>query len=431
MFFATRLRRYPGKCDRSTAQKPEILSRMGQGRRDNRSRGQYLILADMLAICCSKSTPLSPLPWKGVLLEFTPAFPFANYFYGSAGRPCNSGIMEKIPNSIIRQVFHLALVVLIGGLLFWELRGFLPSFLGAYTLYILMRKPFIWLHARKNWPKPLAAIVLMLASIVVIVLPLNSVIRMLSARIIPKINNSNDIWGAVEQFVHELEARYQVEILTQEHIGNLGDFILRESSHLLGVTFNSVGLLAITYFLLYFLLSGGSRIENAFTSWLPLKLKNLNYFRDHLNKLVYANAIGIPLVSLFQSVVAAIGYWIAGVDDPFMWFIVTFFASFIPVLGAMVVYVPLSLMLFYNGAQAYAIFLLVYGLAVVGSVDNLFRMFLQKRIGDTHPLITIFGVLAGLKLFGFVGLIFGPILISLMLLLSDVYIKEYGEYSSK
>jgi len=384
----------------------------------------------MMAVCRGKSTSISLPAWMEALVECAPPLPRANYFYGSAGRSCKPGFMEKIPNSIIRQVFHLALIVMIGGLLFWELRGFLPSFLGAYTLYILMRKPFIWLHARKNWPRPLSAVALMLLSIVVIVLPLNSVVRMLTARIIPQINDTNAIWSAVEQFVHELEARYQVEILTQEHIGNLGDFILRESSHLLGVTFNSVGLLAITYFLLYFLLTGGSRIENVFTSWLPLKLKNLNYFRDHLNKLVYANAIGIPLVSLFQSVVASIGYWIAGVDDPFMWFIVTFFASFIPVLGAMVVYVPLSLMLFYNGEQAYAIFLLVYGLTVVGSVDNLFRMFLQKRIGDTHPLITIFGVLAGLKLFGFIGLIFGPILISLLLLLSDVYIKEYGEYSS-
>ena len=61
-------------------------------------------------------------------------------------------------------------------------------------------------------------------------------------------------------------------------------------------------------------------------------------------------------------------------------------------------------------------------------VDNLFRFWLQKKIGDTHPLITIFGVIIGLNLFGFIGLIFGPILLSLFLLLIQIYQHEFGNH---
>ena len=69
--------------------------------------------------------------------------------------------------------------------------------------------------------------------------------------------------------------------------------------------------------------------------------------------------------------------------------------------------------------------MLVFGLAVIGSVDNIFRFWLQKKLGDVHPLITVFGVIIGVNLFGFIGLIFGPILISLFLLLLKVYSIEF------
>jgi predicted PurR-regulated permease PerM len=337
--------------------------------------------------------------------------------------------MQKIPNSIIRQSFHLFLILLLGGLIFWQLHLFVPAFLGSYTLYILLRRPYVFLISKWNFPKSLAAMALMILSLLIIVLPLNTLIRMLSSRILPQVKDANAIWTSVEKFIHEIELKYNVAILTKEYVGNLSDFVLRESSALLSATFNSLGLIAIMYFVLFFLLTGGAKMEHVFTSWLPLKVKNLNYFREHLNSLVFSNAIGIPLVSLCQSIVAFIGYWIAGVEEPFLWFVVTFFASFIPFLGAMIVYVPLSIMLMYNGQNNYGIFLLLYGFAIVGSVDNLFRLAIQKSIGDTHPLITIFGVIAGLKLFGFIGLIFGPIIISLFILLVDVYLKEYGEFS--
>jgi predicted PurR-regulated permease PerM len=80
-----------------------------------------------------------------------------------------------------------------------------------------------------------------------------------------------------------------------------------------------------------------------------------------------------------------------------------------------------------NGMTWQGIGLFLYGFIVIGSVDNVFRFWLQKRIGDTHPLVTVFGVIIGLNLFGFIGLVFGPILLSLFLLLIEIYAKEFTE----
>jgi len=85
----------------------------------------------------------------------------------------------------------------------------------------------------------------------------------------------------------------------------------------------------------------------------------------------------------------------------------------------------LAASLFISGEIGKGIAMNVYGFGVIGLVDNLFRFLLNRRLGDIHPLITIFGVIIGVQLFGFIGLIFGPLLISMFLLLLRIYSSEF------
>jgi predicted PurR-regulated permease PerM len=142
---------------------------------------------------------------------------------------------------------------------------------------------------------------------------------------------------------------------------------------------------------------------------------------------VLSNAIGIPLTAIVQGVAALVIFFILKVDNPWLLFVLTTVAAMIPILGAALIYVPLSVFLFVKGDHTSGIVMLLYGFIVIGTVDNLFRIWLLKRMGETHPLITLFGVLIGLKIFGVVGLIFGPILISLFLLMIKIYSIEFGK----
>ena len=98
----------------------------------------------------------------------------------------------------------------------------------------------------------------------------------------------------------------------------------------------------------------------------------------------------------------------------------------VPVVGATLAYVPVAILFFASGMNLRGVIMLAYGFGIISTIDSVFRFWLQKKIGDVHPLITGFGVIIGLNLFGFIGLIFGPILISIFLLLIKIYINEFS-----
>jgi predicted PurR-regulated permease PerM len=273
----------------------------------------------------------------------------------------------------------------------------------------------------------IAAFLLMLGSFIVILLPINGLIGILTSKILPALKNYNEIIPKIQDMVKGLEQKYGVDVLTEENLKHFSDLSVNEIPKLLGATVSGVFTVVVMYFILFFMLTEGQKLESNLLKWVPLKEHNAAYLRKRLNSLVYSNAIGIPLVALLQAIVGLIGYWITGVQEPFLWFIATFIAAMIPVVGSMIVYVPLSVMMLANGMTWQGVVLFLYGFIVIGSVDNVFRFWLQQRIGDTHPLITVFGVIIGLNLFGFIGLVFGPILLSLFLLLVEIYAKEFME----
>jgi predicted PurR-regulated permease PerM len=126
-----------------------------------------------------------------------------------------------------------------------------------------------------------------------------------------------------------------------------------------------------------------------------------------------------------QGVFAALGYWIFGVNDWALWGFFTGLFAFFPMVGTMIIWVPLVAYMFATGNDFYATGLTLYSFIITGNVDYVARITLMKKIGDVHPLITILGVIVGLNLFGFVGLIFGPLLISYFMVLVKIYINEF------
>ena len=91
----------------------------------------------------------------------------------------------------------------------------------------------------------------------------------------------------------------------------------------------------------------------------------------------------------------------------------------------MIVWIPLSIALFVGGDVVNGVGLLIYGTFIIGGVDNVARFLLQKKLADIHPLITVFGVLIGIPMFGFWGVIFGPLILSLFILFFNMYRHEF------
>ncbi len=328
---------------------------------------------------------------------------------------------------MLRQFFLLLLISVLFVLLFWNLKSFLPAFLGAYTLYVLLRKPLFYLVHRRNLNPRISAALLVLGAMVVVVLPLNGLFQIISTRILNPLQQSSDWSTTIGLMIDRVESQLGWNVFSPDMLSNISNWAVLEISVLVSATLQGLVTMLIMYFILWFMLAEGEKMESVFFRWLPLKPSNVEYVKKHTIDLVYSNALGIPLMGLVQGLAGLLIYWILGIDDIWLWFVATFIAGMIPIMGVALVYVPLSLILFAKGASTQGIFMLLYGMIVMGSVDNLARMWFLNKFGHIHPLKTLFGVILGLKLFGFVGFIFGPILIALFLMLLKLYHSEFGK----
>jgi len=332
----------------------------------------------------------------------------------------------QIPNNAVRQILMLLFILVLGFILFGELKTFLPAFLGSYTLYVIMRKYMFKLESMYKMKRTWAAVILMFLSFIIILLPIYILINMMSAKIGFAIQHLNDVLVSIKQFIQQYETKYRINIITETNINKLTNWGAQTLPQILGATLSTLVAIIVMYFILFFMLTQGRAMESKFYEWAPLKDENILLLRRDLNKMVLSNAIGIPLIAFLQGVVGLIGYLIIGVPEPLFWFVITAFTALLPVVGAALAYIPLSLLLFADGLNVKGFIVLAYGLGVIGSVDNIFRFWFAKKLGDVHPLITVFGVIIGVNMFGFIGIIFGPILISLFLIMIRIYANEFG-----
>ena len=332
---------------------------------------------------------------------------------------------KVINQNQLRQGFFIIVILLMGIVLFLELSSFLPALLGAITLYILLHKWMLWLTEKKKWRKGWTALLLMLFSFIVILLPVGLLVNMLSSKVTYAIQHSAELVEALKKVVASIEQKFDITLASEKNINQLGGAIAQSLPKILGATFNTLTIIFFMYFILYFMLVNGRKMEDALYEYIPLRDENVSRLGKEVNKMVMSNAIGIPLIALAQGLVGLVGYLIIGVKEPFFWFGVTCIAAMLPVIGAALAYIPLAIIFFANDQTGKGIAMLIFGFGIIGTVDNILRFTLLKRLGDVHPLTTVFGVIIGLNLFGFIGLIFGPLLISLFMLLLKIYSSEF------
>lgn len=332
---------------------------------------------------------------------------------------------DIISQDRVRQVFFIILILLMGAILFRELASFVPALLGAITLYILLHNWMSYLTERKKWRSGWATLLLMLFSFIVILLPVGLLVNMLSSKVSYAIQHSAELTAALKKLVSGLEQRFDIIIASDANINKLGNGITQSLPKILGATFNTLTTIFFMYFILYFMLMNRKKMEDSLFEYIPLRDENVGKLSREVDTMVKSNAIGIPLIAFAQGIVALIGYLIIGISEPFFWFGVTCIAAMLPVVGAALAYVPIAIILFSNGENGKGIAMLIFGFGIIGTVDNVLRFTLLKRLGNVHPLTTVFGVIIGLSLFGFIGLIFGPLLISMFMLLLKIYTSEF------
>ena len=334
---------------------------------------------------------------------------------------------EPLFNNRLKQVILLAVIIFIGILLLFEISAFIPGILGAITLYMVTRNYFFQLVYTRGWKKGLAATLFLLLSIVIIAIPVYLTVELVSPKVSELIQNKEKVVENIKGFAAKLSTATGISLLSPEKTAEIGRKVSNFIPTLINSTTSIITNLAMMFFMFYFMLVGGREMEKTLHKTIPLKEKNKQLLSSETKLMIKSNALGIPVICIIQGIFAAIGYLIFGVDEWALWAFLTGIFAFLPLVGTMIIWVPLVILLYAQGETGRALGLLLYSLLVTGNVDYLARLTLLKKFGNVHPVITILGVIIGLKLFGFLGLIFGPLLISYFLVLTKIYINEFTD----
>ena len=326
------------------------------------------------------------------------------------------------------QYWKYSLIVIIlfmGIIIFRQITPFLGGLLGALTIYILVRGQMRYLVEKRKLKRSLSALLITAETIFVFLIPLGLTVWMVVNKL-QDINLDPQTYIApIQQVAEFIKEKTGYDVLGKDTL----TFIVSILPRIGQIIMESISSLAINLFVmifvLYFMLIGGKKMEAYVNDILPFNETNTQEVIHEINMIVRSNAIGIPLLAIIQGGVATIGYLLFGAPNILLLGFLTCFATIIPMVGTALVWFPVAAYLAISGDWFNAIGIAAYGAIVVSQSDNLIRFILQKKIADTHPLITIFGVVIGLPLFGFMGVIFGPLLLALFFLFVDMFKKEY------
>lgn len=321
----------------------------------------------------------------------------------------------------------IAIILVLGMILFIKITPFLTGILGAATIYILVRKQMFYLTEKKHIKYCLAATLMLFEAALCFLIPISLAVWLL----VNKLQNLNldpqTYISEIQHIADLIHKKINYNILNSDNISFITSLLPKTGKYIVRNMSSFIINIIVMLLVLFFMLLEAKKMENFFYEILPFTKSHKKSILAKINLIVKANALGIPLVAIVQGGVATIGYFIFSVPNPLLFGFLSCFASIIPIVGIGLIWAPLVAYFALTGDWEHAIGLGAYSIIFTTNIDNLLRFILQKKLANTHPLITIFGVFIGLSLFGFLGVIIGPLMISLFILFVNIFKKEYLE----
>ena len=325
-------------------------------------------------------------------------------------------------NENVKQIGFLLIIVFLACLIIGNLTYFISSILGGLTLYMVLRRPHRYL-LKKGWNNTLSTIVLLLISAILLILLFGGLISVLYSKL-KNFDPQTIVNGLlhIRNFVNE-EWGYNIlsEDVIQKSLSVLGSIV----PNILSATGNVLANVIMMIFVLFFLLNESEAFEKKVEEFLPMSTESVKVLKNATYSTILGNAVGIPLIMLGQGFAAGLAYWLLNAGDPVIWGVLTGFFGLIPVIGTGGIWFPLAINMIVGGSIWQGIILIIYGVLVISYIDNVIRMVLLQKTANVHPLVTLFGIILGMRLFGFWGIIFGPLLISFFFLFAKIYKREF------
>lgn len=311
---------------------------------------------------------------------------------------------DKQRNNIV-----LVVILLLGFIIVYSLRELFNAFLGSIILYTLFKPVYIYLA--KKIGNLLSAASVIIFSFIIIVIPFFTLSYMVLNRVTNLKNDDFRLKVLISKVDDFVGVKLNQPNLIENYLNKFSQFIQDLFPSLLTGALSIFLTITVMYFILYFMLVQSERFEKNLLRFTPLRKDQALNFAEELRHTTFSNVIGQGVIAFVQGLLVALCFFIVGVNDAVFWGIISFFLSFMPVIGTPLITGPAALILFINGQNWEGSFVTLFTLLVIINIDNVIRFMINKKLADTHPIITVIGVIIGLPLFGFVGLVFGPLLL--------------------
>jgi len=304
---------------------------------------------------------------------------------------------------------------------------FLTTVLIAYIFYPVFSKISQKVKSR-GW----SSVIMVLIVFLIVIIPSIYVVSELISEIPGAYSKVSDVIqnttfiqnNLYESYLSDLGINIDIKDLLETFVG----VVLTKLQSILTSIPSKILYTSIGAFFLFFIFKDGDRLVKKLVSYLPFGRKKSLIILRHLKNMADAVIYGQIVTAFIQAVLATGAYVVLGLKAPLLLGVITFVFALIPMIGPMFMYLPLSLSMITSsiiGNQSSSLFkgiaLLIYGLAIISSVDNIVKPLLISEKVRLHPALVVVGVIGGLTVFGVLGVVLGPLILALLSSLFKIY----------
>jgi len=326
------------------------------------------------------------------------------------------------------SLFHWGLIILtiiITYLGYLVLKPFLLTIIMSFILSFISY-PLYKLLFKKTKRERFASMLVVFIVLLVLIIPATFLVTKLVTEAASTYHNFVEADIKLEEFplIGSLTVVEQSQSVLDGLISGVKDYIVLSTPDVLGEVASIIVHLFVFFFIMFFANISGPLWYKQIKQVIPLKAEVKQHIFSDLEKVLFGMVHGQFLTAVIQGVAGGLMFFVFGVPNAIFWGFVMIIFSFIPLLGTPLIFIPAGLIEIAQGDYVSGIGVLVVGLVIIMNMDNFIRPYLVSRFAPVHPILVLVGVLGGLKAFGFVGMIIGPLILALFFTL----IKDFSKH---
>ncbi|MEH3085937.1 MAG: AI-2E family transporter [Xylophilus ampelinus] len=344
----------------------------------------------------------------------------------------------------LENKFFLLLLATVSVAFVWILLPFFGAVFWAGVLALIFTPFFRWILRRLKQRRTLAALLTLLVCLVIVILPtalIGGSLVQEGSVVYQKIRSGDIDFGRYFQQIVGALPQWVVRVLDRFDLGNFGALqqkltagaahgsqVIATQALTIGQnTFDFLVQFTVMLYLLFFLLRDGGALSRKIRDAIPLREEHKRDLLGKFATVIRATVKGNIAVAVVQGALGGIAFWFLGIPAPLLWGVVMAFLSLLPAVGAGLIWLPVAVYLLVTGSVWEGVALIVYGVLVIGLVDNILRPLLVGKDTKMPDYVVLISTLGGMALFGLNGFVIGPVIAAMFMAVWDLFASSRHE----